>query len=209
MSSIEYWKKGDSIVLSADGSNGYPVIREISNDEKKEIDNHSLNFIDDQLFMHYWADNIEYDEEDPVWQNTSLYFWKAEEPFPNKALPAIFEDFEKIFFVINKPITIEVSLATPWFDQPGLGEKHVAVTDHKMFPLLNLYRANVINYVEVIETLCSKSLNDSKYGFLVDERIVSLENSKLYLDGQDIPYHIAYSIGGIHLVKIESNTNLL
>ena len=202
MSNIEYWKKGDSIVLSADGSNGYPVIREMSNDEKKEIDNHSLNFIDDQLFMHYWTDNIEHDEEDPVWQNTSLYFWKAEEPFPNKALPPMFEDFEKRFFVINKPITIEVSLATSWFDQPGLGEKHVAVTDHKMIPLLNLYKANVINYVEVIETLYSKYLSESKYGFLVDERIVSLKNGNLYLDGHDIPYHIAYSIGGIHLVKV-------
>lgn len=203
MTNIEYWKKGDSTVLTVDGSNGYPVIREISANQKKEIDNHSLNFIDDQLFMHYWVDNIEHNEEDPVWQNTSLYFWKAEEPFSKKALPPIFEDFKKRFFVINKPITLEVFLATPWFDQPGLGEIHVAVIDHEMIPLLDLYRANVIDYVEMIETLYSKDLSDSKYGFLVDERIVSLKNGKLYLDGQDIPYHIAYSIGGIHLVKVD------
>lgn len=209
MSNIEYWKKGDSKVLSVNGINGYPLIREMSENQKKEIDNHSLDFINDQLFMHYWAYNIEHNEEDPVWQNTSLYFWKAEEPFPNKALPPMFEDFEKRFFVLNKTITIEVSLATPWFDQPGLGEKHVAVTDHKMIPLLDLYRANFINYVEIIETLYSKDLKNSQYGFLVDQRIVSLKNGKLYLDGQDIPYHIAYSIGGIHLVRVESNTNVV
>lgn len=207
MSNIEYWKKGESTVLSVDGNNGYPVIRELSVDEKSAIDNHSLNLIDDQLFMHYWEDNIEHNEEGPMWQNTALYFWKAEEPFPNKALPPMFEDFAKRFFIINKPITIEVSLATPWFDQPGLGEKHVALIDNEMIPLLDLYKSNVISYIGITEVLHLKDLSDINHSFLVDERIVTLDNGKLYLDGHDIPCHIAYSIGGIHLVKVKSYIN--
>ena len=43
--------------------------------------------------MHYWLPQLSgADPQDQTWRNQVLYFWKAEEPFPNKSLPLEHED---------------------------------------------------------------------------------------------------------------------
>ncbi len=202
MLNINYFQNDNSTCLSVDNINSHLLIKNISDNEKSEIDNSNLRFIQRQLFMHYDMENIEYDEDDPVWQNTSLYFWQAEEPFPKKSLPPMFEELTHKYFVFNTTINLESFLVTPWFDQPGLGEKYSAIVESKKTPLANLYESKIISYINHISDLTLDKLTNDDYYFLVDERIVTFKDNRLYLDEQIVPNHVAYIIGGIHLVRI-------
>ena len=136
-----------------------------------------------------------------------MFFWKAEEPFPKKSLPPIFETFQvKNFVFVGDPsnISLQVGEAMPWFGMPGLGEKHVCEINGQKITIPELNKLGLVEYVEPIE-LTANNLdiltNREQYFFLIDNRITPFHNGNFFLKGKPIPIDVAYSIGGIHIVK--------
>jgi hypothetical protein len=158
--------------------------------------------------MHYWTDDLVCtDRNDPEWRNKVMFFWKAEELFPKKSLPPEFANFKikNFLFVGNTSnISFQVAQAMPWFGMPGLGEKCVCEMNGQKKTIPELNELRIIEYVEPVE-LTSINLdtltNKEDYFFLIDDRITPFKNGNFYLKDKPIPIHVAYSIGGIHLIK--------
>jgi hypothetical protein len=77
------------------------------------------------------------------------------------------------------------------------------MNDEKVtIPELN--KLGIVEYIEQIELTKENSdiLTDKEnYLFLIDERLTPFHNGNFYLNGQPIPINIAYSVGGIHIIK--------
>lgn len=136
-----------------------------------------------------------------------MFFWKAEEPFPKKSLPPHFLSFKVKNFVFvgdTSNISVEVGEAEPWFGMPGRGEKHVCEIDGQPVTIPELNKQGIVDYVELLE-LTDSNLDvlteKGKYFFLVDSRITPFKNGSFYLDDRPVPIDVAYSVGGIHIVK--------
>jgi hypothetical protein len=204
-------KKGDTFISTGDNL-GFKVIRKLTDEQKERIDKSTIQLMATQLYMHYWTDNLVCeDPNDQEWQNKVMYFWKAEEPFPKKSLPPIFETFKIKNFVVvgdTSSISMQVAQAIPWFGMPGLGEKHVCQIDSQKMSIPELSKLGIVEYVEPVE-LTSDNLdiltNREEYYFLIDDRITPFQNGNFYLKSRPIPIDVAYSVGGIHIVK---KTNL-
>jgi hypothetical protein len=200
-------EKGDTFISTGDNF-GYKIIRQLTDEQKERIDKSTILLMPTQLYMHYWTENlICKDPDDQEWQNKVMYFWKAEEPFPKKSLPPIFETFKVKNFIFSgdtSNIALQVGQAMPWFGMPGLGEKHLCQINNKKITIPELYELGVIEYVEPVE-LTSNNLeiltNKEEYYYLIDDRITPFHNGNFYLDGKPIPIYIAYSVGGVHIVK--------
>lgn len=200
-------KEGDKFVSTGDNV-GYKIIRELTDEQKNRIESSIILLRTGQLYMHYWTDNLVCtDRNDQEWQNKVMFFWKAEEPFPKKSLPPIFESFEIKHFLFQgdtSNISLQVGQAMPWFGMPGLGEKHVCEANGEKLTIPELYKMGIVEYIEQVE-LTDKNLNiltdKENYFFLVDERITPFHNGSFLLQGKPISISLAYSIGGIHIVK--------
>jgi hypothetical protein len=200
-------QKGDVFIATGDHS-GYKVIRQLTNEQRERIGKSTIQLMATQLYMHYWTDNlICEDPNDQEWQNKVMFFWKAEEPFPKKSLPPIFETFKtrNFVFVSNTlSISLQVGEAMPWFGMPGLGEKYACLINGQKITIPELNKLGAVEYVELVG-LTANNLdiltNREQYFFLVDNRITPFQDGNFYLDGQPIPIDVAYSIGGIHIVK--------
>ena len=136
-----------------------------------------------------------------------MFFWKAEEPFPKKSLPPEFETFKVKHFLFEEStsnISLQIGQAMPWFGMPGLGEKHVCEMNSKKVTVPELNKLGIVEYFEQIE-LTNDNLNlltnKQECFFLIDERITPFKNGSFQLKDKAIPISIAYSIGGIHLLK--------
>ena len=158
--------------------------------------------------MHYWTDNLVCtDRNDPEWQNKVMFFWKAEETFPKKSLPPQFETFKTKYFLFcgdTSKISLQVGQAMPWFGMPGLGEKHVCELNGRKVTIPELYELGLVEYVEQVDLTTDNLdiLTDRElYHFLIDDRIAPFRNGNFYLKGKPIPIDVAYSIGGIHIIK--------
>jgi len=199
-------KKGDKLVYTSE-SEGYKLIRNLTNDQKELIEKSTLLLRTGQLYMHYWTDNlICTDRNDQEWQNKVMYFWKAEEPFPKKSLPSFFETFKEKYFLFDgdtSKISLKVGQAMPWFGMPGLGEKHVCEINGENATIPELNKLGLVEYIEPIELQNNTEIltDRENYLFLIDERITPFNNGNFYFKGQIIPINLAYSIGGIHIVK--------
>ena len=204
-------KKGDTFISTGDNF-GYKVIRQLTDEQKERIDKSTIQLMPTQLYMHYWTDNLLCENpNDQEWQNKVMFFWKAEEAFPKKALPQIFETFKVKNFVIvgdTSNISLQVGRAMPWFGMPGLGEKHFCEINDQKTSIPELNKLGIVEYVEPVE-LTNNNLdiltNRDDYFFLVDDRITPYQNGNFFLKGKPIPIEVAYSVGGIHIVK---KTNL-
>jgi len=200
-------EKGDTFIATGDKV-GYKIIRTLTDEQKELIEKSTILLRTGQLYMHYWTDNlICKDRNDQEWQNKVMFFWKAEEPFPKKSLPPHFETFKVKYFLFQgdtSKISLKVGQAMPWFGMPGLGEKHVCEMNGENVTIPELYELGVVEYIEQAE-LTDKNfeiLSDKEnYLFLIDERLTPFRNGNFYLDGQPIPINVAYSIGGIHIIK--------
>jgi hypothetical protein len=87
---------------------------------------------------------------------------------------------------------------------PGRGLKYYCSIGNDYVKISDLKAKNLIQYIQPIELNEDNSdiLTDRKnYLILVDERFVKFENNNFTLDGKVIPLHIAYQIGGVHIVK--------
>jgi hypothetical protein len=200
-------QKGDTFIST--GNNiGFKVVRPLTDEQKDRIDKSTILLRTGQLYMHYWTDNLVCtDRNDPEWQNKIMFFWKAEEPFPKKSLPPEFETFKTKHFLFGgdtSNISLQVGQAMPWFGMPGLGEKHVCEMDGQKVTIPELNKSGLVEYIEQVE-LTADNLdiltNREDYFFLIDDRITPFQNGNFYLKGKPISIDLAYSIGGIHIVK--------
>lgn len=200
-------EKGDVFVSTCDNL-GYKITRQLTKEQKERIDKSTIQLMPTQLYMHYWTDNlVSEDPHNQEWQNKVMFFWKAEEPFPKKSLPPIFETFKVKNFVFvgdTSNISLQVGQAIPWFGMPGLGEKNVCEINSQKVTIPELNKLGVVEYVEPVE-LTTDNLdiltNREEYFFLIDDRITPFRNGNFYLKSKPIPIDVAYSIGGIHIVK--------
>jgi hypothetical protein len=200
-------KKGDKFVSTGDNV-GYKILRELTDEQKERIEQSTILLRTGQLYMHYWTDGlICTDRNDQEWQNKVLFFWKAEEPFPKKSLPSNFETFKVKHFLFEgdtSKISLQVGQAMPWFGMPGLGEKHVCEMNGDKVTIPELYKLGIVEYFEQVE-LTKENLeilyDKENYFFLIDERLTPFRNGAFLLNGQPVPIHVAYSVGGIHMIK--------
>ncbi len=200
-------EKGDVFISTGDNL-GYKVIRQLTEEQRDRIDKSTILLRANQLYMHYWTDNLVCeDPNDQECQNKVMFFWKAEEQFPQKSLPPIFETFKVKNFVFvgdTSNISLQVGQAMPWFGMPGLGEKHVCEINSQKVTIPELNKLGFVEYVEPLELTTDNFdilTNREEYFFLIDKRITSFQNGNFYLKGKPIPIDVAYSIGGIHIVK--------
>lgn len=199
--------KGDTFISTGENY-AYKTIRPLTDEQRDRIDKSTILLRTGQLYMHYWTDNlVTSDRNDQEWQNKVMFFWKAEEPFPKKSLPPVFETFQVKHFLFTgdtSNISLQVGQAMPWFGMPGLGEKHVCEMNGEKVTIPELNRFGLVEYVEPVE-LTEDNLNilsdRDHYMFLIDERITPFQNGSFYLKGKPISIDLAYSIGGIHIIK--------
>ncbi len=200
-------QKGDTFI-STDNDSGFKIIRPLTDEQKERIDKSTILLRKGQLYMHYWTDNLVCtDRNNPEWQNKVMFFWKAEESFPKKSLPPEFESFKKKYFLFTgdtSKFSLQVGQATPWFGMPGLGEKHVCEINSQKVTIPELNKLGLTEYVEQIE-LTNDNLNiltdKEHYFFLIDNRITPFQNGNFYLKGKPVSIDLAFSIGGIHIIK--------
>ena len=74
--------------------------------------------------------------------------------------------------------------------------------ERRTIPELN--KNGLVEYIEQVE-LTNNNLdiltNKEEYFFLIDDRITPFQNGSFYLRGNPISIDLAYSIGGIHIIK--------
>lgn len=206
-SEIVQVQKGDTFVSTGDNS-CYKIVRPLTDEQRENIDKSTILLRTGQLYMHYWTDNLDCtNRDDPEWQNKVMFFWKAEEPFPKKSLPSEFEAFKTRYFLFCgdlSKISLKVAQAMPWFGMPGLGEKHVCELNGQRLTIPEICELGLVEYVEQVE-LTANNLDiltsREEHFFLIDERITPFQNGNFYLNGKPISIDLAYSIGGIHIIK--------
>ncbi|OUD31747.1 hypothetical protein [Flavobacterium sp. FPG59] len=200
-------EKGDAFI-STDDDYGFKIIRTLTDQQRESVDKSTILLRASQLYMHYWMDNlICEDPNDQEWQNKVMFFWKAEEPFHKKSLPPIFETFKVknfLFGVNTSNISLQVGQAMPWFGMPGLGEKHICEMNGQKVTIPELNKLGLVDYVETVE-LTNDNLSiltdKDNYFFLIDNRITPFQNGNFYLKDKVVPIDVAYSIGGIHIIR--------
>ena len=200
-------QKGDTFISVGDNL-GFKVVRPLTEEQKEQISKSTILLRTGQLFMHYWTDNlICSNRNDPEWQNKVMFFWKAEEPFPKKSLPPQFETFKIKYFLFTgdtSKISLQVGQAMPWFGMPGLGEKHVCEVNGEKVTIPELKNLGLVDYIEFVELTEYNSeilTNKDEYFFLIDDRITPFQNGNFHLKGIAVPIDVAYSVGGIHIIR--------
>ncbi len=199
-------EKGDTFI-SIDNSI-FKIIRNLTEIQKESIEKSTILLRSGQLYMHYWTDNLKCDDRnDQEWQNKVMFFWKAEEPFPKKSLPAYFQSFDVKHFLFEgdtSGISLKIGQAMPWFGMPGLGEKHVCEINGEKVTIPELNKMGLVQYIEQVN-LTNENLNilneKEEYFFLIDERITPFQNGSFYLKGNPVSISVAYSVGGIHIIR--------
>ncbi|MDR0233153.1 MAG: hypothetical protein LBI82_13725 [Dysgonamonadaceae bacterium] len=200
-------QKGDLFISTGDNV-GFKIIRPLTEQQRELIDKSTIQLRTGQLFMHYWTDNLVCtDRNDPEWQNKVMFFWRAEEPFPKKSLPSHFETFKVKHFLLSgdtSKVSFQVGQAMPWFEMPGLGEKHACEINGEKVTIPELNKLGLVEYIEFVELTDTNSdilTNRNEHFFLIDDRITPFYNGNFYLQGKPISIDMAYSIGGIHIIR--------
>jgi len=195
---------GEPLALAANEAGRRPL----SPAHREALAHATLPLLATQLYMHYWLPNLpEEGPQDQTWQNQVLFFWKAEEPFPNKSLPPVFETFQVKTFVFagdTTALSLQVAPAAPWFGMPGQGEKHLCLRHGQEMSIPALHRLGIVDYVERVELTPHNlaALTDrAHYFFLVDSQLTPFENGTFYWRGQPVTLGVAYSVGGLQLVR--------
>ncbi|RYE12366.1 MAG: DUF4237 domain-containing protein [Sphingobacteriaceae bacterium] len=204
-------EKGDTFISTGDDT-GFKITRPLTELQRECIDKSTILLRTGQLYMHYWTKNLVCeDPNDQEWQNKVMFFWKAEEPFPKKSLPPEFKTFQCKYFLFTgdiSKVSLQTGKAMPWFGMPGLGEKHVCKISGQKVTIPELNALGLVEYVEPVE-LNDVNLDiltaEEDYFFLVDSNITPFRKGTFYLKETPVPIDVAYSIGGINIIK---KTNL-
>jgi hypothetical protein len=200
-------QKGDTFVSTGQGG-AFKVTRPLTKEQREAVHNSTILLRTGQLYMHYWTDHlICTDRKDPESQNKVMFFWKAEEPFPKKSLPPVFETFQIKHFLFSgdtSKISMQVAEAMPWFGMPGLGVKHACKLNGEDVTIPELNKPGLVEYIELVELTNDKLdilTNKESYLFLIDDSITPFQNGNFLLQGKPIPIDVAYEVGGIHIIK--------
>ncbi len=204
---VEGLHVGDTFISTGD-RNAYKIVRELTEKQKELIEHSTLLLMNSTLYMHYWTAHLECtDPNDPEWQNKVLFFWKAEEPFPQKSLPPQFNTFQVKQFIFTGDVSrlnVTSGKAIPWFGMPGGGHKHHCFLNDKQVTIPELSKLGFVKYLEFIELTEDNSnvLTDKEnYYFFVDPFLTPFHDGNFHLNGTPVSIEVAYSIGGIQLVK--------
>ncbi len=199
--------QGDTIVSLGDELN-FKVVKSLSQDQKDRLNASTIPILLTQLYMHYWSDGLVCDDpQDQAWKNQAVFFWKAEEPFPRKSLPVEFETLGVRYFIFvesKDEIVLKGGQVVPWFGMPGLGTKYYCEMDNQAVPIAELCKLGVMEYIETAELTPDNLdiLTDrEQYFYLADEKVAQVKENTFYLHGKPIPIDVAYSIGGVNIVR--------
>ena len=111
-----YLNVGDTIISAGDNLS-FKVIHQLSPLQKEKMQTATIPVMVAPLYMHYFTDDLVCEgANDQNWLNQIVFFWKVEELFPNKSLPAIFETFKTknfIFTVKNDSISLSFGRVAP------------------------------------------------------------------------------------------------
>lgn len=200
-----FLEKGTKIISLGEDLN-FKVVKTLSQQQKEELNTSTIPILITQLYMHYWSDGLVCeDPQDQAWKNQAVFFWKAEEPFPKKSLPPDFEEFDVRYFIFVKyDVLIKGGEVVPWFGRPGLGTKYFCELDSQEVSIPELSKLGVIEYVESVELTPDNLgiLTDrEQYFYLADEKVARVEDNTFLLHGKSIPIDVAYSIGGLNIVR--------
>lgn len=198
-------KKEENSSLNSEEKNSK---RSFSNGLKSKIESSTLQLMNNDLFMHYWSDDLVENPSNPEWQNQAIFFWNYKEPFEKQSLPPNFKDLRKKTFIINGlPETVSVSggQAMPWFGMPGGGTKYFFQREGSQIPIKELVQNDNLNYVEIVNLSDSNSdiLTDrDNYFFLMDESILDFSNNKFYHNSKEVSFADAVELGGLEIIRV-------
>ena len=82
------------------------------------------------------------------------------------------------------------------FDSSCINALHIRKVDQRSND--GFYR---FEQVELTNNNLDILTNKEEYFFLIDDRITPFQNGSFYLRGNPISIDLAYSIGGIHIIK--------
>lgn len=202
-STEEILEKGEQILATEDGKSYYKVIRNISDDVTSKLEASTLLLRFSDVFMHYWDGATPEDHNNPEWQNQGLFFWLADEEFPRKSLPPVFEKMEKKFFLIQKQVSIFRVTVIPWFGMPGGGTKMAFGNTDQPTPIKDIKEQGYIQYIEIVELANNNTdiLSDRENYIILVNTNIKFENNSFCLNGTPISLTQAYMIGLINIAK--------
>ncbi|MDX4974034.1 hypothetical protein [Myroides odoratimimus] len=193
---------------STNASTVAPVYIDLSEEQKKALKQSTLPLRTGQLYMHYWEEDLLAEDYDNVdWAHRVVHFWEAEEVFEKKSLPLPFLDLEEKLFLFKGDLTnieFEIGKALPWSGFPGGATKYTTYLNEQLISIPQLSTYGNIDYIERVP-LTEHNLDVLTEGndhlLLLDERIVQYNKGEFFLDNTIVPIDIAYSTGGLHLVR--------
>ncbi|NDV95320.1 DUF4237 domain-containing protein [Dysgonomonas sp. 521] len=196
--------KGENIPAQKKSNSLYKVVRDISDNLSQKLESSTIPLWIGQLYMHYWNKNTLEDLNNPEWQNQGMFFWRIEEPFPNKSLPPSFELMDKRIFRITHEVRIFQGTAMPWFGMPGGGLKMGFGDQNTPIPIKEMQNKDIIEYIELVELSEENTdiLYDRERYTLIAGGNITYEDNTFYLDGAPVSLSTAYSAGVIHVGKV-------
>ncbi|MEK6493579.1 hypothetical protein [Myroides odoratimimus] len=200
--------KRENTPISANTSTVPSVYIDLSEEQKNALKQSILPLRTGQLYMHYWEEDLSAEDYDNVdWAHRVVHFWEAEEVFEKKSLPLPFLDLEEMYFLFKGDLTnieFEIGKALPWSGFPGGATKYTTYLNEQRISIPQLSTYGNIDYIEHIH-LNEHNLDilteSNDHLLLLDERIVQYNKGEFLLDNAIIPIDVAYSIGGLHLVR--------
>lgn len=184
------------------------ILIDLTEEQKKALKQSTLPLRTGQLFMHYWEENLPKENYDDIdWAHRVVHFWESNEVFEKKSLPLPFLDLEEKHFLFKGDLTnieLEVGQAQPWFGFPGGATKYSAnLNDQPIsIPLLSEYgNIDYIERVDLTHTNLDVLTEGNNHILVLDEKIAQYNKGEFYLNNAIIPIEMAYSIGGLQLVR--------
>lgn len=198
-------EKGDKILTTEDANVFYKITRDITEKISNGLESSTIPLWIGDLFMHYWNNPVIDDYNNPEWQNQCLYFWFAEEEFPRKSLPRIFDKMDKLYFrIVDNTLECFNGTVIPWFGMPGGGTKFGFGDPQNPTPIKVIKEQEQIEYLEIIE-LSEENihiLNDRDNYMLLANKNITFDNNIFYLAEKPITLTQAYQIGVVSIAKI-------
>lgn len=211
---IKHWKeieilKKEKRKITLNKDENYDLIRELSEEMKNYLTSLKLEIKENQLYMHYWTEELTYEgENDENWLNQAKYFWKDEETFSNKSLPEIFNNYQYrnfVFIKTNEIIEIKSENVFPNNETTIISKKYYCEGSEKIYLIKDLLEIGLIEYIQIeeldLELIKNIIDNPNKYFFLIINHKIKYNNHKFYIGNDEISIEIAYSIGGIEIIK--------
>ena len=188
----------------------YEFVRSISRENKELFPNLILPVIENQLFMHFWTEELIFEDQNVInWLNLKKYFWKESVLFGDKSLPETFNNYQHRNFIFTDIAkNNEIMNETVFLDEDNseISYKHFYKNQDKIYLLQELQELHYMQYVQIqdyewdsIEEILE---NYNSYFILIVKTNIKYFNTTFYIDNESISIEHAYSIGGIEIIRI-------